>query len=129
MVKSPFFKDTAVSEEVSPCPFCFFATPMIFTSFMPPGRFCVYMEPRANLDRSSAPVPLTAASVSATRQYPTPKRRYTMKENKKVYIYSVKVKFQRKWQIFYASSVNDTTSLGVQDRYLHMRSRVTSVIF
>lgn len=45
-----------------------------------------------------------------------------MKENKKVYIYSVKVKFQRKWQIFYASSVNDTTSLGVQDRYLHMRS-------
>ena len=48
--------------------------------FMPPGRFCVYMEPRANLDRSSAPVPLTAASVSATRQYPTPKRRYTMKE-------------------------------------------------
>ena len=30
--KSPFFKDTAVSEEVSPCPFCFFATPMIFTS-------------------------------------------------------------------------------------------------
>lgn len=52
-----------------------------------------------------------------------------MKENKKVYIYSVKVNFQRKWQIFYASSVNDTTSLGVQDRYLHMRSRVTSVIF
>ena len=99
------------------------------SGFMPPGRFCVYMAPRANLDRSSAPVPLTAASVSATRQYPTPKRRYTMKENKKVYIYSVKVKFQRKWQIFYASSVNDTTSLGVQDRYLHMRSRVTSVIF
>ena len=32
VVKSPFFKDTAVSEEVSPCPFCFFATPMIFTS-------------------------------------------------------------------------------------------------
>jgi hypothetical protein len=47
---------------------------------MPSGRFCVYMEPRANLARSPAPVPLTAASVSATRQHPTPKRRYTMKE-------------------------------------------------
>lgn len=47
---------------------------------MPPGRFCVYMEPRAKLARSPAPVPLTAASVSATRQHPTPKRRYTMKE-------------------------------------------------
>ena len=32
VLKSPFFKDTAVSEEVSPCPFCFFATPMNFTS-------------------------------------------------------------------------------------------------
>ena len=30
--KVALFKDTAVSEEVSPCPFCFFATPMIFTS-------------------------------------------------------------------------------------------------
>ena len=49
--------------------------------------------------------------------------------NKKVYIYSVNVNFQRKWQIFHASSVNDTTSLGVQDRYLHMRSNVTKVIF
>lgn len=28
---------------------------------MPPGRFCVYMEPRANLARSPAPVPLSAA--------------------------------------------------------------------
>lgn len=36
--------------------------------------------PRANLARSPAPVPLTAASISATRQHPTPKRRYTMKE-------------------------------------------------
>ena len=35
---------------------------------MPPGRFCVYMEPRANLARSPAPVPLTAAFVSVTRQ-------------------------------------------------------------
>ena len=31
-LKSPFFKDTAVSEEVSPCPFCFFAASMICTS-------------------------------------------------------------------------------------------------
>ena len=61
---------------------------------MPPGRFCVYMEPRANLDRSSAPVPLTAASVSATRQYPTPKRKVHNEGKQKVYIYSVKVKFQ-----------------------------------
>ena len=28
---------------------------------MPPGRFCVYMEPRAKLARSPAPVPLSAA--------------------------------------------------------------------
>ena len=28
---------------------------------MPPGRFCVLMEPRANLARSPAPVPLPAA--------------------------------------------------------------------
>ena len=28
---------------------------------MPPGRFCVYMEPRANLARSPAPAPLSAA--------------------------------------------------------------------
>ena len=32
VLKSPFFKDTAVSEEVSPCPFCFFTAPMICTS-------------------------------------------------------------------------------------------------
>ena len=30
--KVAFFKDTAVSEEVSPCPFCFFAASMICTS-------------------------------------------------------------------------------------------------
>ena len=49
--------------------------------------------------------------------------------NKKVYIYSVNVNFQRKWQIFHASSVNDTTSLGVQDRYLHMRSMLPRLYF
>ena len=35
--------------------------------FMPPGRFYVLMElPRANLARSPAPVPLSAAFVSVT---------------------------------------------------------------
>ena len=32
VIKSPFFKDTAVSEEVLPCPFCFFKAFMICTS-------------------------------------------------------------------------------------------------
>ena len=32
VLKSPFFKDTAVSEEVSLCPFFFFAASMIYTS-------------------------------------------------------------------------------------------------
>ena len=51
------------------------------SGFVPLGRFSLLMgPPRANLARSPAPVPLPAAFVSVTRQHPTQKRRYIMKE-------------------------------------------------
>lgn len=37
------------------------------SSFMPPGRFCVLTEnPRSNMARSTAPVPISTASISVT---------------------------------------------------------------